>query len=860
MNEQRISTGIDGLDRAIDHLRPGDTVIWQCEHIGDYMYVATRFVTNVARSGHRIVYIRFGDHEEIMDTEALAARGTNVQKYTLDPRVGFETFAVQVHRIIRRGEKGAFFVFDCLSELQKYWFSDLMICNFFVLLNPFLQQQEAMAYQAIIYKRHTYDTITGIRRATSVLMNIRTVYGSVYIHPVKVEGRRTADMFFPIRVRGAVCESITSSTDNSAIFEIFTQTGEHRDCWDSMFDSVDPRGREPEDEAGKKLKENIMSCLLGNEPTRLELCRKYFSMKDLMYIRSREIGTGCIGGKATGMLLARNILRDEDPELYHSRIDPHDSYYIGADLFYTYAVQNGVWAQRTQMEKEDDYFKYAPLVKDNLLNGTFMPRIKEQFISMLEYFGQSPIIVRSSSILEDGFGNGFVGKYESVFCPNQGTLEERYEVFEKAVRTVYASTMNPEAIKYRADRNLLNKDEQMALLVMRVCGDIHGRYYFPHLAGVGHSKNLYTSGGTAAKENKGMLRLVAGMGTRAVDRGGDDYARFVDLSAPLAPPKVEYGDEYKYSQHHADVIDLEDNRFATVRIDKVDKASLKTDVSLFMEPDMPTAARYRELGLYGEPVPDIMNFRKLLKNTDFTDTMIRIMRLLQSKYRYPVDIEFASNFTTEGEYRVNLLQCRPLQTQGISTASSIMPEVKDYYFRTVGNFMGGNNCLPVKYAVLVRVEPYLELNEQKKYQVARCIGQLNTLLREENTVLLGPGRWGTTTASLGVPVNFREISSFNCMAELAYSSHGIRPELSYGSHFFQDLVEAGVFYAALYPGEDGCIFNEGLFDRHDNVYCHLMNVPEDDPMARVITVIDLSGERALLYSEIESRVCFLGRE
>ena len=127
-------------------------------------------------------------------------------------------------------------------------------------------------------------------------------------------------------------------------------------------------------------------------------------------------------------------------------------------------------------------------------------------------------------------------------------------------------------------------------------------------------------------------------------------------------------------------------------------------------------------------------------------------------------------------------------------------------------------------------------------------------------MLLGPGRWGTTTASLGVPVNFREISSFNCMAELAYSSHGIRPELSYGSHFFQDLVEAGVFYAALYPGEDGCIFNEELFDRHDNVYCHLMNVPEDDPMARVITVIDLSGERALLYSEIESRVCFLGRE
>lgn len=852
---QRISTGIGGLDEAIDFLRPGDTVIWQCEHISDYMYVATRFVTSVARTGHRIVYIRFGDHEEIMDADALAARGSNVKKYVLDPHVGFETFAVQVHRIIKAEERGSFFVFDCLSELQKYWFSDLMISNFFVLLNPFLQQQEAVAYQAITYERHTYDTIAGIRRATSVLINVRTVHGSVYVHPVKVDGRRTPNMFFPLRVRGAQCECITSSTENSAVFDMFTLTGEHRDCWDSMFDSVDPQGAEPTDEAGLRLKENIMSCLLGNEPTRLELCRKYFSMKDLMYIKSREIGTGCIGGKATGMLLARNILRDENPDLYHSRIDPHDSYYIGADLFYTYAVQNGVWAQRTEMVREEDYFRYAPIIKDNLLNGEFMPQIKEQFISMLEYFGQSPIIVRSSSLLEDGFGNGFVGKYESVFCPNQGTLEERYEVFEQAVRTVYASTMNPEAIKYRADRNLLNKDEQMALLVMRVCGDIHGRLYFPHFAGVGHSKNLYITGSTA-KVNRGMLRLVVGMGTRAVDRGADDYARFVDLSDPLAPPRVEYGDEYRYSQHKADVIDLDGNDFTSVRIDSVDKSTLKTDVSLYMEPDLATAARFREMGLYGERVPDIVNFRKLLKSTDFTETMVSIMSLLQDKYSYPVDIEFASNITPQGEYRINLLQCRPLQTHGISKAE-IMPSVREYYFKTHGNFMGGNNCLPIKYAVLVRVEPYLELTEQKKYQVARCIGELNTRLRDENTVLLGPGRWGTTTASLGVPVNFREISSFNCMAELAYSSHGIRPELSYGSHFFQDLVEAGVFYAALYPGEDGCEFNGELFARHENVYTKLMGTAADDPMADVITVVDLSDEKALLYSEVESQLCFL---
>ena len=156
--ERRISTGIDGLDEAIDYLRPGDTVVWQCEHISDYMYVATRFVTNVARKGDRIVYIRFADHEEIMDTAALRERGANVEKYELDPRVGFETFAVQVHRIIDKEPLGTFFVFDCLSDLQKYWFSDLMISNFFLLINPFLIRRQAVAYQPIDYEKHTYET------------------------------------------------------------------------------------------------------------------------------------------------------------------------------------------------------------------------------------------------------------------------------------------------------------------------------------------------------------------------------------------------------------------------------------------------------------------------------------------------------------------------------------------------------------------------------------------------------------------------------------------------------------------------------------------------------------------------------
>ena len=854
MSNPIISTGIPGLDRALDSLRAGDIVAWQMESIGDYMFVSTQFVADEVPTGRRMVYFRFGEHEELIPTAALQERGANIVKYELDPSVGFETTAVQVHRIISSEPADSFFLFDCLSEMQKHWFSDMMVCNFFELTGEFIRERGALCYVALEYARHTYDTIARIRRATSVLLNIRTMDGMTYVHPVKVQGRRSPTMYFPLRVHGTHSETVTSSAETSGIFDIFTQTGEHRDCWDSMFDSVDPEHPEPEDEAGRELKEHIMKCLLGTDPLRLELCRRYFSVSDLMAIKKREIGTGCIGGKSVGMLLARHIIRDTDPELYTRRIAPHDSYYIGADVFYTYAVQNNIWELRTKMVKPEDYLALSEELRERLLKGRFMHAIREQFKSMLEYFGQSPIIVRSSSLLEDGIGNAFAGKYESVFCPNQGSLEERYEEFENAVRTVYASTMSPAAFRYRADRKLLDRDEQMALLVMRVSGDIHGDYYFPHLGGVGHSRNLYVNGPNSGANNKGMLRLVFGMGTRAVDREADDYARFIRLDAPTAPPMVAYGDEYKYSQHKVDVIDLKNDRFTTVPLEAIDLSTLRADRWLFMEPDLAAAARYRELGLVGEPVPNILNFQKMLRRTDFAAVMTRIMAIVAEKYEYPVDLEYAVNFTPDGDYGVNLLQCRTLQASGVGHAG-VKPRVKDFFWNIKGNFMGGNAALPVRYAVFVKVEPYLALGEQQKYAVARQIGELNRLLRGKNAILLGPGRWGTTTPSLGVPVGFAEINNYVSMSELAYSSHGLRPELSYGSHFFQDLVETGIFYTAIYQGERGCAFNEALFDRYPDRYRELTG---DERYEGVVKVYDLGENGAILYSEMESQECFLG--
>ena len=155
-----ISTGIAGLDQALDSLRPGDTVTWQIENIGAYMYVATQFVVDEALTGRPMVYLRFGDHDELIPTEVLRSRGTNIKKITLDPAVGFETFAVQVHRIISSEPPDSFFLFDCLSELQRYWFSDLMIGNFFCLTSEFIASRCALCYVALRYERHIYEMIS----------------------------------------------------------------------------------------------------------------------------------------------------------------------------------------------------------------------------------------------------------------------------------------------------------------------------------------------------------------------------------------------------------------------------------------------------------------------------------------------------------------------------------------------------------------------------------------------------------------------------------------------------------------------------------------------------------------------------
>jgi hypothetical protein len=227
-----------------------------------------------------------------------------------------------------------------------------------------------------------------------------------------------------------------------------------------------------------------------------------------------------------------------------------------------------------------------------------------------------------------------------------------------------------------------------------------------------------------------------------------------------------------------------------------------------------------------------------------------MLRTLEKVYDYPVDIEFTANFSPDGNFRISLLQCRPLQTKGLGKAVALPePESKDIFISSTGNFMGGNVRLPLDYVIFVRAIEYLGLSEREKYQIARIVGMLNQKLKGSNVALIGPGRWGTTTPSLGVPVHFSELCNMTALCEVSYSQGGLVPELSFGSHFFQDIVESGVFYAAIFDSKEDLEFHSEYVLERENLFARWL--PDEKRWERVIHLARTEG--LFLYSDITTQ-------
>ncbi|MBU1026170.1 MAG: PEP/pyruvate-binding domain-containing protein [Candidatus Margulisbacteria bacterium] len=835
-----VSTGIKGLDQIVQNLRLGDNVVWQVDDIADYKHFVAPYVKQSLKDNRKLIYIRFAKHAPL-----ISSSNKKVKTYKVDAASGFESFTKEVHAIIAQEGLEAFYVFDCLTDLLKSWATDLMIGNFFMVTCPYLFKLDTIAYFAILRDNHSFKTIARIRETTQLLLDVYHFEKEFYVQPLKVWERYSPTMFLPHLEEKNRFVPITSSVDASKLFSYISQKGaetaeRNLDYWDRLFIAAEElskkRGQMP---VKQKMLSRLDQIMLGREARMLALIKEHLTLEDLLSIKSRMVGTGFIGGKALGMLLARKILEQKMSKI----LEPHDSFYIGSDVFYTYIVENGWWELWLEQKTEAGYFSKAAELRKKILTGKFPHEIREQFRQIIEYYGQSPIIVRSSSLLEDAFGNAFAGKYESIFDVNQGSPEERYQRFEDIVRQVYASTMDEDALNYRLQRGLSQADEQMALLVQRVSGTQRKHHFFPYIAGVGFSYNTFVWH-KDMDPKAGMLRLVFGLGTRAVNRVEGDYPRIVALDQPLMRPYAGMEKAKRFSQHDVDILNIQANDLQTLALQKLltDEPEVKLD--LIGQRDLEAENKMQQLNINGQSW--ILTFDKLLSQTDFSKTMQTMLKTLEDAYQYPVDVEFTVNFNRQGKYQVNVVQCRPLQARGEVAQVKIPRGLTEdqLVFKSEGNFMGGSVSQNIKRLIYVDTEAYRDLLMNKKFEVARLIGRLNKGSRGIKTLLIGPGRWGSRDATLGVPVTFAEIHNVDALVEVDDPQGGFMPELSFGSHFFLDLVETNIFYTALFMDNKDVWFNKAWLDGLANRAAEI--IPEAKDYESVIKVHDFDKGIKLL--------------
>lgn len=836
-----VTTGLPGLDAILGGLRLGDNVVWRVDNAEDYRAFVASYVAAAIAAGRRVVYIRFASHPPVVDASQV------VTAYNLDALRGFESFTVRLHTIIAEEGKQVFYVFDCLSDLLDAWATDGMIGNFFRVTCPYLFELDTVAYFALRRDAHSMATVDTIRSTTQLLIDLYNEGGLLYLHPLKVWQRYSSTMFLPHRRDDGHFVPITSSCEATRLFNRLAgkasdNAERYLDSWERLFlHAADLSTSQPDAPERQTMVEQLCRLMIGRDERMLALARRYFTLADLLVIKGRLIGTGFIGGKSVGMLLARAILLADPESGWGEFLEPHDSFFIGSDLFHSYIVNNGWWQIFMWQRSEAGYLSGAAQLRELLLQGDFPAEILREFQKMLEHFGQYPIIVRSSSLLEDGFGNAFAGKYDSFFCVNQGSPEERLAQFVEAVRKVYASTLSEEALAYRLQRGLARHEEQMALLVQRVSGAYHGNYFFPALAGVGISYNTFVWHHDI-NPGAGMLRLVVGLGTRAVDRVEGDYPRIVSLDQPLLVPHADPETRRRFTQHDVDVLDIEQNLWRTMSMAELQAEDQTLPLKLFADRD--------KAGW-------LVTFDRLLAETGFAATMRQLLQNLEHAYEYPIDVEFTGTYTSTGRLYVNLIQCRPLQTRGIQVKRVEINEVgkADTLFCSTGNFMGGSIVQPLGRVIAVDSEAFMEMTLSDKYELARLIGRLNReIVTPGNipTLLLGPGRWGTSTPRLGVPIRFAEINAMTAIAEVAFSAGGLQPELSFGSHFFQDLVETGIFYVALHPERPGCFLNAKLLRELPNRLAEML--PDDARFVEALRVVDLPHGYQLMADIVSQQV------
>lgn len=604
--------------------------------------------------------------------------------------------------------------------------------------------------------------------------------------------------------------------------------------------------------------------LLTDQPQFIKIAENYIGMESFYKLFNRIIfssgGYGKLGGKSSGVILATEILKKSSAEnKFLQDIKTPKTWFITSDCILNFLSYNNLEDIVEQKYKDIGQIRQEyPYIVYIFKKSPLPPEIVKGLKLALDDFGDTPLIVRSSSQLEDRKGSSFAGKYKSLFIANQGTKEERLIALIEAITEVYASTFAADPIEYRIKRDLLDFHEEMGIMIQTVVGKKVGHYYFPAFAGVAFSNNEFPWSARIKRED-GLIRMVPGLGTRAVDRVSDDYPILIAPGQPGISVNITSDEKIRYSPRKIDVINLKTNTFETLEIQDLLKEigpSYPALNQLFSIVNEDYFQQPTRLGVDFEKDHLISTFEGLLKKTTFIEKMNNILNVLKDKFGSHVDIEFACDGTD-----FYLLQCRP-QNYGVDCKPALIPADipnKNIIF-SADRFISNATVSDITHIVYIDPQKYSEINTRTDLlEVGRAVGELNQILPKRQFILMGPGRWGSRgDIKLGVNVTYSDINNTSMLIEIARKHKGYVPDLSFGTHFFQDLLEDSIRYLPLYPDELGNIFNEKFLLDSENLLVNIL--PEFDFLSDIVRVIDVSGSteglsfQVLMNADIEKAV------
>lgn len=615
----------------------------------------------------------------------------------------------------------------------------------------------------------------------------------------------------------------------------------------------------------KSLRVSMIRRFLSEQLEFIKIAKNFIEVRDYYELVKRMIfpsaSHGRLGGKSAGLILASRICytSTEYKELFE-KIKIPNTWYITSDGLLNFLRYNNLESVFEQKYKEiDEIHVEYPNIIQIFKNAHFPPEMIRGLSMAVDDLGDTPIIVRSSSLLEDRLGAAFSGKYKSLFLPNQGSKEERLEALMDAIAEVYASTFGPDPIEYRTERGLLDFNEEMGIMIQEVVGTRVGHYYLPTFAGVAFSKNEFRWSARINRED-GLIRLVPGLGTRAVDRVSDDYPILIAPGKPDLRVNITPDETVRYSPKNVDIINFETNAFETVDVHELlkrfgaDVPGIQHLVSVVGEGLIQKPTSLFNIDFDTQQL--VVTFEGFFQRTDFVRQVGTLLNVLQEKIGTPVDIEFAH----DGQY-LYLLQCRPQSYSEDTLPAPIPKDISPGKVVFSANRYISNGYVPdITHVVYVDPDGYNRMSDLSELKtVGRAVGKLNKILPKRQFILMGPGRWGSRgDIKLGVGVTYSDINNTAVLIEIARKKGNYVPELSFGTHFFQDLVEASIRYLPLYPDDEGITFNEAFFTRSENILGDLL--PEYALLSDTIHVIDIPRSmegnilRVLMNADLDEAV------